>query len=120
MTPAQHKKNGPNREHRGGAGQIPFECQVRTSHHSRVLEMGKLCVPWLVRVLGFYNSRVLTSPCWIRSLFLLGVSLGIFYEILYIHDTWMASNPLSRSLVYTAPSALTPSASWRHQPLSDL
>ena len=30
---------------------IPFECQVRTSHNSRVLERGKLCVPWLVRVL---------------------------------------------------------------------
>ena len=25
---------------------------------------------------GFCSSRVLTSPCWIISLFLLGVSLG--------------------------------------------
>ena len=25
---------------------------------------------------GFYSNRALTSPCWIRSLFLLGVSLG--------------------------------------------
>ena len=53
MTPAQRKENGPNREHRYGAGRIPFECQVRTFHNSRVLEMGKLCVPWLVRVLRF-------------------------------------------------------------------
>ena len=42
MTLAQHKKKGPNREHRCGAGQIPSEGQVRTSHHSRVLERGKI------------------------------------------------------------------------------
>ena len=52
MTPAQHKKREPNREHRCGAHQIPFESQVRTSHNSRVLEKGKLSVSWLVRVLG--------------------------------------------------------------------
>ena len=46
------KKRGPNREYRCGAGRIPSEGQVRTSHNSRVLERGKLCVPWLVRVLG--------------------------------------------------------------------
>ena len=41
-----HNKNGrPNREHRCGAGQIPSKSQVRTSHNSRVLERGKLCVP---------------------------------------------------------------------------
>ena len=37
--------------HQCGAGQIPSEGQVRTSHNSRVLEMGKLCVPWFARVL---------------------------------------------------------------------
>ena len=46
------KKERPNREHRCGADQIPSESQVRTSHNSRVLEKGKLCVPWFVRVLG--------------------------------------------------------------------
>ena len=45
------KKRGPNREHWCGAGRIPSKGQVRTSHNSRVLERGKLCVPWLVRVL---------------------------------------------------------------------
>ena len=41
-----HNKKGiPNREHRCGVGQIPFEGQVRTSHNSRVLERGKLYVP---------------------------------------------------------------------------
>ena len=53
MTLAQHKKKGPNREHRCGADRIPSEDQVRTSYNSRMLERGKLCVPWLVRVLGF-------------------------------------------------------------------
>ena len=76
MIPTQHKKNGPNREHRCGAGRIPSEGQVISSHNSRMLERGKLCIPWLVRVLRFYSSRVLTSPSWIRSFFLLGVSLG--------------------------------------------
>ena len=42
MTPAQHKKKGPTREHRCGAGQIPSEGQVKTSHNSRVLERGKI------------------------------------------------------------------------------
>ena len=52
MTPAQHKKRELNREHQCGAGQIPSKGQVRTSQNSRVLERSKLCVPWLVRVLG--------------------------------------------------------------------
>ena len=43
---------GFDREHRCGAGQIPSQGQVRTSHHSRVPEQGKLCIPWLVKVLG--------------------------------------------------------------------
>ena len=42
ITPAQHKKRGPNREHRCGAGQIPSEGQVRTSHNSRVLKRGQI------------------------------------------------------------------------------
>ena len=42
MTLTQYKKNRPNREHRCGAGQIPSEGQVRTSHNSRMLERGKL------------------------------------------------------------------------------
>ena len=46
------KKRGPNKEHRCGTGRIPSESQVKTSHNSRVLERGKLRIPWLVRVLG--------------------------------------------------------------------
>ena len=42
MTPTQHKKKGPNREHRCSAGQIPSEGQVRSSHNFRVLERGKI------------------------------------------------------------------------------
>ena len=54
-----HNKNGrPNREHRCGAGQIPSEGQVRTSQTSRVLERGKLCVPWFVRVLRLLQQQM--------------------------------------------------------------
>ena len=42
MIPAQHKKKGPNREYWCGASRIPSEGQVRTSHNSRVLEIGKI------------------------------------------------------------------------------
>ena len=52
-----NKKGRPNREHRCGAGQIPSESQVRTSHNSRVLERGKLCVPRFVRVLGLLQQQ---------------------------------------------------------------
>ena len=69
MAPAQHKKKGPNREHRCGAGQIPSKDQVRTSHNSRVLERGKLCVPWLVRVLGLLQQQGVNFPQWDQKSF---------------------------------------------------
>ena len=47
-----NKRRRPNRKHRCGVHQIPSEGQVRTSHNSRAPERGKLCLPWLVRVLG--------------------------------------------------------------------
>ena len=47
-----NKSRRPNREHRCGAGQVSSEGRVRTSHNSRVPKRGKLCIPWLVRVLG--------------------------------------------------------------------
>ena len=46
------KKRGPNKEHRCDASRISSKVQVRTSHNSRVPKRSKLCVPWLVRVLG--------------------------------------------------------------------
>ena len=49
-----NKKRRPRREHQCGASQIPFESQVRTFHNSKVLEQGKLCVPWFVRLLGLF------------------------------------------------------------------
>ena len=39
-THARHKKGRPCKEYRCGAGQIPSEGQVRTSHNSRVPELG--------------------------------------------------------------------------------
>ena len=56
------KKKGPNREQCCGAGRIPFEGQVRTSHNFRVLERGKLCVPWLVRVLRLLQQQGMNIP----------------------------------------------------------
>ena len=56
------KKRGPNREHRCHAGRIPSKGQVRTSHNSRVLEKGKLCVSWLVRVLGLLQQQGMNIP----------------------------------------------------------
>ena len=47
-----NKRRRPNREQWCGADQVPSEGQVRTCHNSRVPKWGKLCVPWLVRVLG--------------------------------------------------------------------
>ena len=35
-----NKKRRPHREHRCGAGQVPFEGQVKISHNSRVPELG--------------------------------------------------------------------------------
>ena len=49
-----NKKKRPSKEHQCGVGQIPFEGQVRTSHNSKVLKRGQLCVLSFVRVLGLF------------------------------------------------------------------
>ena len=119
-----HKKRKPNREHRCGAGQIPSKGQVRTSHNSRVLEKGKLCVPWFVRVLGLLQQfrvdlssldqksfpyRSLLGRIW-RDPFLIGILLnstkhGGKYISLYM-QSWVASNPVSRSSTYPTPFSI--------------
>ena len=43
---------------------------------------GELCVPSFMRVLGFYNGKGLTSLPWLRSLFLIRVSMNVFCGIL--------------------------------------
>ena len=130
-----NKKGRPNREHRCEAGQIPSESQVRTSHNSRVLEMGKLCVPQFVRVWGllqqqrvdlssldykYFLYRSLLGRIW-QNPFLIGIPLGILKhgeeEISLYTQSWVASNPVSRSSAYPPPSALTSSAFWECQPL---
>ena len=54
-----------------------------------------------------------------RDPFLIGIPLGITkrgeQDISLYTQSWVASNPLSRSLAYLTPSALTPSASWWRQ-----
>ena len=47
-----NKKRKPSREHWCGASQIHSESQVRIIHNSRVPKLGKLYVPWLLKVLG--------------------------------------------------------------------
>ena len=75
-----NKKRRPRREYRCGAGQIPFEGQVRISHNSKVLKQGQLCVPWFVKVLGFfYSSKGLTSLPWCRVLFLIRIFMSVFF-----------------------------------------
>ena len=51
--------------------------------------------------------------------FLIRIPLGITkrgeQDISLYMQSWVASNPLSRSSAYLTPSALMPSASWWHQ-----
>ena len=78
-----NKKRRSNREHLCGADQIPSEGQVRTSHNSKVSELG-----WIMRTLVyedfrvFNSSRGLTSIPWFRSSFLVGILMNIFCGIL--------------------------------------
>ena len=114
-----HNKNGrPNREHRRGAGQIPFESQVRTSHNSRVLERDKLCIPWFVRVLVLLQQQMVDiffldqkyfpyrSPHEriLRDPFLIGILLSNTkrgeQDIPLYTKLWVASKPVSRSSTY--------------------
>ena len=49
----QHKKRRPNKKHWCDAGQIPSECQVRTSHNSKVPELGWIMCTFFLRAIGF-------------------------------------------------------------------
>ena len=125
MTPAQHKKRRPNREHRCGIGQIPSEGQVRTSHNFRVLERGKLCIPWFVRVVGFLqqqrvnlsslNQKSFPYRSLLRHIllgpFLIGIPLGITkrgeQDISLYTQSWVASKLASESSAYLISFGLT-------------
>ena len=45
-----NKKRKPSREYQCGASQIPSKGQVRTSHNSRVLELGRIMRTCFLRV----------------------------------------------------------------------
>ena len=49
---AQYKKRIPHR--RCGAGQIPSECQVRTFHNSKVLELREIMRTLICKGFGVY------------------------------------------------------------------
>ena len=99
MTPAQHNKKGPNIEHRCGASQIPSKGQVRTSHNSRVLEMGKLCVPWLVKVLRLLQQQGVNISQWDQKSFPFRNLLEAYFTKSFPYgnpfgfcEAWRASN----------------------------
>ena len=48
----------------------PPKVKLENFYYSRVLELGELCVPWFVRVLGFYSNIKLTLISWWRRYFL--------------------------------------------------
>ena len=116
-----NKKGRPNREHRCGAGQILSECQVRTSHNSRVLEMDKLCVLQFVRVFGLLQQQRIDIPSLIqksfpyRSLFgriwqnpfLIGIPLSSTkrggQDISLYMQSWVASKLVSGPSAYPTP-----------------
>ena len=115
-----NKKWRPNKKHRCGAGQILSKGQVRTSHHFRVPEQCKLCVPWFVRVLGFYNGKGLTSFPRCRILFLIRFYANIFYKTLSLQEslgsTWnvgLKIFPYTSFLAIHARNMLVPLASTR-------
>ena len=98
MTLAQHKKKGPNREHRCGVSRIPSKGQVRTFHNSKVLEKGKLCVPWLVRVLRLLQQQGVNILQWDQKSFPFRNLLEAYFtgSFLYgnpfrFYEAWRAS-----------------------------
>ena len=62
----------------------PPKVKLENFHNSRVLGLGKLCVPWFMRVFGFfYSSMGLTYAHWLRRSFIVG---DIFFNFAYL--TW--------------------------------
>ena len=49
-----------------------LKVKLENFYNSRVSELGELCVPWFVRVLGFYSSMGLIFVPWLRGFFLVG------------------------------------------------
>ena len=58
-----------------------IECQSR----------GELYVPLFMRVLGFYSSKGLTSLPWLRSLFLMGVSMNVL-SLLWLYILYFGNH----------------------------
>ena len=64
---------------------------------------GELCLPWFVRVLVFLQQQGLIPFSWSRSLFLIGVFLGVFCRILSIQESLLgvSQNVEGKSFPYT-------------------
>ena len=52
-TLAQHKTRRPQESIGVVPAKDPLKVKLENFHNSKVSKLGKLCVPWFVRVLGF-------------------------------------------------------------------
>ena len=100
-TPTQHKK----RRLEKSIGVVPAKDPSKVKlenffHNSRVPELGKLCIPWIVRVLGFLQQVGLIFFPWHRGLFLVRT---IFITTHILRDPFFIGIPSSK--VYLSPSA---------------
>ena len=61
MCSRQRLRNKKQRRPLESTGVVPAKdppkVKLENFHHSRVLELGELCVPWFVRVLGFLQQH---------------------------------------------------------------
>ena len=71
-TLAQHKTRRPQESTGVVPAKDPSKVKLKNFHNSKVPMLGKLCVPWFVRVLGFLQLVGLTFVPWHRWFFLVG------------------------------------------------
>ena len=71
----------------------PSKINLENFHNSKVPELGKLCIHWFMRVLGFLYQAGLTFVPWHIGLFLVG---KIFINVHILRDPFLVGVPLTR------------------------
>ena len=71
----------------------PLKVKLENFHKFRVLELGKLCVPCFLRVLGFYSSMEPTFISYLGRCFLTG---KILINVRILQDSSHVGIPLTR------------------------
>ena len=71
-TPVKQKQRRPQESTSVILAKDLLKVKLENFYNSRVSELGELCVPWFVRVLGFYSSMGLIFVPWLRGFFLVG------------------------------------------------